>query len=297
MKILFYPLIDHSKITFPQQWCDYQVDMTYHGLANLDHELDLTWQNPIWYNDYPNPDELYGRGFSVYCQLDRPPPSLEVQDKIEDKYYDQIIVAIHNNRHRDERNLNEIKWLSQFSCVKVIDGNDETYIQANLLPYCTYYKRELITDIDKVRPISFSIPENKIFEFPLTKRRSLPEKNKLVSNILPKEGGRVNWTYEKEEDYYKEYQQSWFAYTRKKGGWDSLRHYEIIANACIPIFAGIEFCPKQTLFRFPKELCYEVNRRSIDMTEQERQFIIYEFLFHAKQYLTTTKIAEYLLYD
>lgn len=297
MKILFYPLIDHSKITFPQQLCDYQVDMTYHGLVSLEHELDITWENPVWYKDYPNPDELYGRGFTIYCQLDRQPPSLEVQDKIEDKYYDQIIVPIHNNRHRNDKNLEEIKWLSQFSQVKVIDGNDETYIQEELLPYCIYYKRELTVDMDKVRPITFSIPEDKMVEIPLKLMFCPPNKTKLVSDILPKEGGRCNWTYTKEEDYYKEYQTSWFAYTRKKGGWDSLRHYEIMANGCIPVFQNIEQCPKQTLFNFPKALLNEINERANNMTELEREMMICELLHNTRKYLTTKAMAKYLLED
>ena len=39
-----------------------------------------------------------------------------------------------------------------------------------------------------------------------------------------------------ESDYYKDYQRSYFAITCKKGGWDCLRHYEILANAVSPTF-------------------------------------------------------------
>jgi hypothetical protein len=36
----------------------------------------------------------------------------------------------------------------------------------------------------------------------------------------------------------------------KKGGWDAMRHHEIIAAGCMPYFAEIESCPEQTLFNF-----------------------------------------------
>lgn len=287
MKVLFTTLIDHSKITFPQQLCDYSVDQAYHGLKTLlGDDLEEDWQNPVWYKDYPNLDELYGRGFTIYGLIDRPPQSLEIQDKIENKYYDQIIVPIHNNRHRNNKNIEEIKRLSEFSQVKVIDGNDETWIQEELLPFCTYFKRELISD--KVKPITFSIPEEKIV-------LHIPDKSKDVSDILPKEGGRINWTYERECDYYQEYRQSWFAHTCKKGGWDSLRHYEIIANGCIPYFHNIHQCPNNTLFFFPKELCLEVLQRANDLTILDRAAIINEFLRHCRTFLTTEAIAKYIL--
>ena len=38
-----------------------------------------------------------------------------------------------------------------------------------------------------------------------------------------------------------------------------MRHYEILANGCIPYFIEIEKCPKQTMFLLPKELLIEGN--------------------------------------
>ena len=67
------------------------------------------------------------------------------------------------------------------------------------------------------------------------------------------------YIYDNEEDYYAMYQNSKFALTSKKGGWDTLRHYEIMANGTIPIFVDIENCPKHTLWNFPKDLCKEAN--------------------------------------
>ena len=38
-----------------------------------------------------------------------------------------------------------------------------------------------------------------------------------------------------------------------------MRHYEILANACIPYFPDIELCPKNTLALFPKNLILNGN--------------------------------------
>jgi len=61
------------------------------------------------------------------------------------------------------------------------------------------------------------------------------------------------YAYGTEESYYDMYQTAYFSYTSKKGGWDTLRNYEIISNGSIPFFVDIENCPKHTLWNFPKE--------------------------------------------
>ena len=39
----------------------------------------------------------------------------------------------------------------------------------------------------------------------------------------------------------------------EKGGWDTLRTYEIIANKCIPLFLDIKECPSTCITNHPKE--------------------------------------------
>ena len=50
-----------------------------------------------------------------------------------------------------------------------------------------------------------------------------------------------------------------FALTTKKCGWDCMRHYEILANGCIPYFPDIENCPSNTMALLPKELLLKAN--------------------------------------
>lgn len=162
-----------------------------------------------------------------------------------------------------------------------------------LLLYIIYYyyaRRRLI-------PVTFSIPEEKLV-------RKIPEKTKLISDLIP--GKKETYIYNTEEAYKNEYKKSIFALTIRKAGWDCLRHYEIIANGCIPYFPGIEECPKNTMALYPKHLQYEANslyRRLKDTSietlsdndKQECYNLANKFLTYTQNTLTTGKMAEYIL--
>ena len=149
-----------------------------------------------------------------------------------------------------------------------------------------------------LHPITFSIPNKKICEVANIK-------TKILSNLIP--GDNSTYIYNTEEEYYNEYKKSYFAITKKKGGWDCMRHYEILGNGCIPYFINIEECPKNTMHTFPKELLIEANmlydgkfrNKNIDeITEEEiNEYTILQkkLLEYTKQNLTTDKTAEYIL--
>jgi len=81
----------------------------------------------------------------------------------------------------------------------------------------------------------------------------------LLAPLIP---GRLNtYIYENEMDYYKMYQNSIFALTYKKAGWDCLRHYEILMNGCLPIFLDLENCPSNTMTNFPKKDVIMIKKR------------------------------------
>ena len=128
----------------------------------------------------------------------------------------------------------------------------------NYFGYCSkFFKREIDEDGDKrLIPISFCIPKEKIVP-------AIPEKKYEFSYITP--GGsdsswprdaRKTFIYEEETKYYQDYKESYFGLTCKKGGWDCMRHVEILANGCVPIFTDLEWCPQRTLTFYPKSyLC------------------------------------------
>src|SRR5688572_9949738 len=82
-------------------------------------------------------------------------------------------------------------------------------------------------------PIGFAISETKFVS-------DVPIKDKDFASIIP--GDLKTYIYTEESAYYKDYQRSYFAITCKKGGWDCMRHYEILANGCIPYFIDIDKC-------------------------------------------------------
>jgi hypothetical protein len=132
-----------------------------------------------------------------------------------------------------------------------------------------------------IYPIGFSIPEEKIVE-------TVPEKKKVLATVIP--GKLDTYIFDKEEDYYKDYQQSKYALTTKKGGWDCLRHYEILANGCIPLFSNIDKCPSQTMTFFPKQLVIDANSNP-----DKYEYYASKLLEYTRQHLTTEKMASYIL--
>jgi hypothetical protein len=148
-----------------------------------------------------------------------------------------------------------------------------------------------------LHPITFSFPEEKII-------REIPVKTKLISSLIP--GNLSTYIYTNETDYYNEYRNSLFALTTKKAGWDCMRHYEIIANGCIPYFPNIEECPPNTMALLPKNLIKEgnllydkyKNTTLIELgsrdIEQCKELII-KLVTYLQNNLTTTRIAKYIL--
>jgi len=147
-------------------------------------------------------------------------------------------------------------------------------------------------------PITFAIPESKIVE-------DIPLKKKILSELIP--GDLNTYIYNNEEEYYRQYQESFFAITKKKAGWDCMRHYEIIANGCLPYFIDIENCPENTMALLPKDLFVQANQLylskfidkpmeglSLDVIE-EYNLLVHKFLDYLRSNLTTTKIAKYIL--
>jgi hypothetical protein len=146
-------------------------------------------------------------------------------------------------------------------------------------------------------PITFSISFDKIV-------KNIPYKTKLLSNLIP--GKLDTYIYNNENDYYEEYKKSYFATTTKKGGWDCMRHYEILANGCIPYFPNIENCPVNTMALLPKNLIIEGNNlyNSIkhkninelsDKEINECNILIAKLLDFTRCNLTTDTLARYIL--
>ncbi|GHT15317.1 hypothetical protein AGMMS4956_15010 [Bacteroidia bacterium] len=280
------------KILFISRTEDYQSNVLFHGLKTL-YGKDVYECSDYWYmfNNISETEKraLYGRGFTLFGLLPEtlknvlPTPIL--LQKIKTRYFDYIIYgSIWRNNHY----FRLVKRIYPKEKIIFVDGEDATTINKFYLNKGVYFKRELEQNIPNVFPICFGIPQSKILE-------KVGEKTKRQAYIVP--GELSTYIYDKEEPYYKDYAESYFGITKKKGGWDCLRHYEIMANGCIPYFIDLEKCPQETMCLFPKQLILETNRLFEEQCCDTEQLMVksQEVLNYTRKHLTTQSIATYML--
>jgi hypothetical protein len=295
---------------------DYQCDILFHGLNELPGVTVYT-NSDMWYmfagNEPAKINELYGKGFSLYNRLKndkRIEDASIITEKIKSKFYDCII---YGSIFRCSEYLDKILYIYPKQKIIFIDGEDTDFsLQFNFQQWWQlkhldtyygnylkavrlskkgiYFKRELRNcDRKYFYPLSFAIPEENIITAPF------PNKMRNQASIIP--GKLSTYIYDNEKDYYEGYATSIYAVTTKKAGWDCLRHYEILANRCIPYFPGILNCPDYTMHLFPKTIIAETNRliekdKLNGATAEYYNDILYDI---TKNRLTTKKLAQYVL--
>ena len=233
---------------------DYQNDMIYHGGKSTMSD-DYESSSPAFYmhKDYQNISQLYGRGFTIFGKL--PPVVHKDNDiiyKIENKYYDYII---YGSIFRDSNYFDLVSKCYDKHHIVFIDGEDHIGINNTFVNKGHYFKRELVHDeTSMLHHIGFGIPESSIKQYYI--------KDQVLSKMNPL--NKSSYVYNTEEEYYNEYNRSFFAVTCKKAGWDCLRHYEILMCGCIPYFIDLSQCPVNTLKHFPKETLLEYYNKYSD---------------------------------
>jgi hypothetical protein len=110
---------------------------------------------------------------------------------------------------------------------------------------------------NSIFPLSYCIPDEYIVDFEQVAHQKITQN----ASLIPGKTDTYVYGPDDQDAYYKMYQHALFAITRKKGGWDCLRHYEILANGCIPIFLNLEYCPSHTLKSLPKDLILEASQK------------------------------------
>ncbi|HIL27531.1 MAG TPA: hypothetical protein EYG21_09165 [Nitrospinaceae bacterium] len=114
------------------------------------------------------------------------------------------------------------------------------------------FKRELVEEgLNKVFPTGFGIPVERIRPINFEAKTQLFQKTAPDDSLFKEVkdcgvgGGFAHHTFDQEEEYYQDLSKSWFGLTCKKGGWDCLRHYEIIAAGSLLLFKDYDLKPKQ----------------------------------------------------
>jgi|1_EtaG_2_1085319.scaffolds.fasta_scaffold12496_4 hypothetical protein len=263
---------------------DYLNDLLFHGLTELKN-IEVIDSTPIIHLYKENKklipiQSLWGKGFTSTYLIDKDNVDrTNIEEKIKDKYFDLIIYGS-INRCLDYYNI--VSEIYPPNKIFLIDGDDSTNTHT-LSKVHPYFKRESISN--EFIPIHFAIPECKITNNKLDKIQE-------YGSIIP---GKDGYKFDIEQEYYNDYNKSYYGVTKKKAGWDCMRHYEILANNCIPYFIDLTECPHQTLTNLPKELLLE-GRELASNFEVGKYFNILNELFEfTKNNLTTKQLAQYLL--
>lgn len=290
LKVLFVNNFHHP---------DYLCNAVYIGLSN-DKNIELfTYCVPahllkqIGWNDKicTNSKHPLGVGYAGYFlsgKVENPPyieTPMQIIDKIYNKYYDKIVFG---SIWRDRQFL----WDAENAGYKrediiCLDGEDYQDPLHLIAEKTLYFKREIYSDEYKnthVKPITFGIPDDLLLE-------KIPNKERFLATVIP--GNTSTYIFTDEKSYFDDYKKSYFGLTVKKGGWDCLRHYEIIANRCVPYFPNIENCPKKTLVNFPKELIrYSNSFVEKNKIPNDYETINNELFEHAKNNLTCSSLVK-----
>jgi hypothetical protein len=312
MRVLFSPVFEFGNLYGHRTWAEYMTDSLFHGFRSLLGN-DVAETPRLWHlyaaDRRATPvrfDQLYGRGFTLYGLL--PDDSgVDREDfwnrRVAAGEFDLVVVTVHCSAadgnqlgvvHEHVSRLAEFYPKNHIAFIDTVDSSRQRY--DSVRDMAVYFKRELEDGVD-AHPVAYSIPAEKFAAAPLTKTQDF-------GTCVPYRGG--TYVFEKEEDYYADYRRSRFGYTCKKGGWNTMRHYEILACGSVPYFPDIGQCPSRTLWAFPKNLCKEalelpgVDGVGLRIDESVFDHARYEDLSrrlfeYSKENLTTTRMAQHIL--
>ena len=138
-------------------------------------------------------------------------------------------------------------------CLQINAASDSIFDVKPLTRHEAMNIDTLFADKTRLHCLSYAIPDELIVN-------DVPSKTELWASVIPGREANYQFGPGQEKEYHEMYQRARFAITMKKGGWDCLRHYEILANGCIPIFQDLRLCPAKTLNSFPKDLLLECEK-------------------------------------
>jgi len=275
---------------------DFQCDMIFHGMRSL-FGPDVVDSNEAWYmyddfrnywNDrVPSRGMEYGRGFTLYGRF----PKLEIDrtdllSKIKNHYFDRII---YGSITRCTDFWSDVIQSYKPNEIITIDGEDDQTNRAINFNYIgRHFKRELAFPAQNTFPIDFCIPKELIV-------KTIPQKTQDWATVIPQ--NKDTYIFTEEKPYLEDYQKSYVALSRAKGGWSCLRHCEVLMNGCIPFIPNFENCPDLTMHGFPKKIILETNNK---IQNEENLLTSYDeyitlLLEWTRKHLTTEEVAKSIL--
>ena len=231
MKVLYVTIKDKTKQG------DYLDVISLRALRTVlgDNCIDYP-KKKILYNDWSeiNRPSLHGMGFSLY-----EPPLPDVSNR-DFNDVDLVIYGYVNKANYVNDVYPEVESLNK--PVIYIDGHDDSDV---VVTPC--FKHELHEPHPNVFPMNLALPSAKIRKINLSSKTQLIQKtappfSRFGPQILGIPGRRL-YIFDNEEDYYNDMSKSWFGLSCRKGSWDALRNYEIIASGALLLFRDYDKKP------------------------------------------------------
>ena len=263
---------------------DYQCDLVFHGLRTI-LGPDLVDVQKIFFMYDTSPVYFF---HTLYKKL----PDIEVDRddilaKIRSRYFDAVV---YGSVHRNLDNYGLVSATYPRDKIAFIDGEDGPELIGGL-EYGHYFKREIYELNGGLIPIQFGVPKECIRPIDLSRKKH------LMAHCDPRDRSTMVY-YDSEARYYDQYSDAFFGYTMKKGGWDCMRHHEILAAGCLPYFENFAACPQFTLARFHRKIFADAKALKDDMTEWRGNCKgIYEVMLQEMRrgLLTTEDLAKLIL--
>ncbi len=193
-------------------------------------------------------------------------------------------------------------------------------MDADLVNATSPITRAVGSRIISIFPIGFSIPPEYV-------RAVVPAKGQGLATVipgapetykfLPKPGATPAELMALERSYYADIERSYFGLTWKKAGWDCLRHLELLAAGCVPLFTDIGAAPRGAVAFLPKRVLGQVLRfpgieslsgvpgfdggdRNVVINPPRIDPVLYSLtatalLDYTRRHLTTPRMAAHLL--
>ena len=253
---------------------DYLCDLLLSAFvchSRTEHDLYFNYFPDYLFDDFPDPHSLYGLGYTAFCSVPsflRPfvySKTITETDILDiSASTSPFDLVIYTSIWRTDSFLSH--FLSSLPSLKlfVVDGEDHDRIHLIAsMPGIYYFKRELKPEFSapNIYPIDFKFPE---YHLPFILDSStdsstffVPKKTTILAPCDPRY--RASYLFRDQTLYYSQYASAMFGVTTCKGGWDCMRHYEILANHCLPFFPDISQKPSLTMDNYPVNLQLEIN--------------------------------------
>jgi hypothetical protein len=269
----------------PKSSGDFQEVCILHGLRSILGESCIDYpKKKILYRDFSESPQLdlHGKGFTLYTKSIK-----EIDNNLREnvKDIDYILYGVTNSYGvTDYEDLNKLT-----PNIWYLDGHDFPNIQKT-----PCFKRELFNEQKDVYPTGFGIPVNKIMDLNFNNKNQLYQKTAPSYSLFGRQilgmEARGCYIFNNEDEYYDDMNKSWFGLTCMKGGWDSLRHYEILAAGSCLLFRDYDkkpfLCAPQELpcftYSTQEELNNITNRLVINNKPTDEY---YEMIFKQRDWL------------